>query len=65
MNLHNIKYAVVSGPMESLEIYTKADKRFIPGYHKMHYTPLNKKLYKYLTCIAFLLPGSSENIHEL
>src|SRR5688572_8820020 len=32
MNQHNIKYAVVSGPIESLEIYTKADKRFIPGY---------------------------------
>lgn len=32
MNEHNIKYAVVSGPIESLERYTKADKRFIPGY---------------------------------
>lgn len=32
MNQHNIEYAVVSGPIESLEIYTKADKRFIPGY---------------------------------
>jgi predicted TIM-barrel fold metal-dependent hydrolase len=32
MNQHNIKYAVVSGPIESVEIYTKADKRFIPGY---------------------------------
>jgi hypothetical protein len=32
MDQHNIKYAVVSGPIESLEIYTKADKRFIPGY---------------------------------
>ena len=32
MNQHNIKYAVVSGPIESLEIYSKADKRFIPGY---------------------------------
>lgn len=32
MNVHNIKYAVVSGPIESLELYTKADKRFIPGY---------------------------------
>ena len=32
MNQHNIKYAVVSGPIESLEIYTRADKRFIPGY---------------------------------
>lgn len=32
MNEHKIAYAVVSGPIESLEIYTKADKRFIPGY---------------------------------
>ena len=35
MNQHNIKFAVVSGPMESLEIYTKADKRFIPGYQDL------------------------------
>lgn len=32
MNQHNIRYAVVCGPIESLERYTKADKRFIPGY---------------------------------
>ena len=32
MNKHNIKYAVISGTIESLEKYTKADKRFIPGY---------------------------------
>jgi hypothetical protein len=32
MNEHNIEYAVVCGSIESLEIYTKADKRFIPGY---------------------------------
>ena len=32
MNQHNIEFAVVSGSIESLEIYTKADKRFIPGY---------------------------------
>ena len=32
MNQHTIRYAVVSGPIESLEVYTKADKRFIPGY---------------------------------
>jgi hypothetical protein len=31
-NQHTIRYAVVSGPIESLEVYTKADKRFIPGY---------------------------------
>ncbi len=32
MNEHNIEYAVVCGSIESLELYTKADKRFIPGY---------------------------------
>jgi uncharacterized protein len=32
MNDHRIEYAVVCGSMESLERYTKADKRFIPGY---------------------------------
>lgn len=32
MNQHTIEYAVVCGSIESLERYTKADKRFIPGY---------------------------------
>jgi predicted TIM-barrel fold metal-dependent hydrolase len=32
MDKLNIRYAVISGSIESLEIYTKADKRFIPGY---------------------------------
>ena len=32
MNEHKIEYAVVCGSIESLEIYTKADKRFIAGY---------------------------------
>jgi len=32
MNKHKIEYAVVSGSLESLEAYTKADPRFIPGY---------------------------------
>jgi len=32
MNKNNIQYAVVCGSLESLEKYTKADKRFIPGY---------------------------------
>lgn len=32
MNKNNIQHAVVCGSMESLERYTKADKRFIPGY---------------------------------
>jgi uncharacterized protein len=32
MNQHNIEYAVICGSLESLEVYTKADKRFIPAY---------------------------------
>ena len=32
MNEHHIKYAVICGTIESIEKYTKADKRFIPGY---------------------------------
>lgn len=32
MDKHNIKYAVISGTIGSVEKYTKADKRFIPGY---------------------------------
>ncbi|CAN5433707.1 hypothetical protein BH10BAC3_BH10BAC3_41080 [soil metagenome] len=32
MDEHNIAYAVICGTMESVEKYTKADKRFIPGY---------------------------------
>ncbi|GAA4937795.1 hypothetical protein GCM10023314_07980 [Algibacter agarivorans] len=32
MNEHDIEYAVVCGSIESLELYTKTDKRFIPGY---------------------------------
>ncbi|NIT56558.1 MAG: hypothetical protein GWN00_10100 [Aliifodinibius sp.] len=32
LDKHNIEYAVVSGPLNSLEIWTNADPRFIPGY---------------------------------
>lgn len=32
MNRHKIEYAVICGTLESIERYTKADKRFIPGY---------------------------------
>jgi hypothetical protein len=32
MDQHNISYAVICGTLESLEKYTKADSRFIPGY---------------------------------
>ena len=32
MNQHKIEYAVICGSMESIDKYTKEDKRFIPGY---------------------------------
>ncbi len=32
MDKNHIEYAVLCGTMESIERYTKADKRFIPGY---------------------------------
>ena len=32
MDKHNIRYAVLCGTMASVERYTKADQRFIPGY---------------------------------
>ena len=32
INEHNIEYAVVCGSLESIELYTKTDKRFIPAY---------------------------------
>ena len=32
MNLHKIEYAVICGTLESIERYSNADKRFIPGY---------------------------------
>lgn len=32
MNQHKIEYAVICGTIESIDRYTKADKRFIPGY---------------------------------
>jgi uncharacterized protein len=35
MNIHNIKYAVVCGTIESLSEYTRSDKRFIPGYQDL------------------------------
>lgn len=33
MDQHNIQHAAVSGSMASLEQWTNADPRFIPGYH--------------------------------
>lgn len=35
MNKHDIRYAVICGSMESLECYTRADNRFIPGYQDL------------------------------
>jgi uncharacterized protein len=35
MDKNNIKYAVICGTIESIERYTKADKRFIPGYQTL------------------------------
>ena len=32
MDLHKIEYAVICGTLESIERYSNADKRFIPGY---------------------------------
>jgi len=32
MNRHKIEYGVICGTLESIERYTKADKRFIPAY---------------------------------
>ncbi len=32
MNRHKIEFAVICGTIESIELYTKADKRFIPAY---------------------------------
>jgi predicted TIM-barrel fold metal-dependent hydrolase len=32
MNRHKIEYAVICGTIESIDRYTKADKRFIPAY---------------------------------
>ena len=32
MDKHKIEYAVICGSIESIERYTSADKRFIPGY---------------------------------
>src|SRR5688572_31582030 len=46
MNQHNIKHAVVSGPIESLEIYTRADKRFIPGYQDSEDTLIHIKQFE-------------------
>ncbi len=34
LDKHQIEYAVVSGSIESLELWTNADPRFIPGYQE-------------------------------
>lgn len=46
MNQYNIEFAVVSGSIESLEIYTKADKRFIPGYQDSEETLIPLKQFE-------------------
>jgi uncharacterized protein len=44
MDEHRIEYAVICGTIESIERYTKADKRFIPGYQDYQDTliPINQ-----------------------
>ena len=48
MNQYNIEFAVVCGSIESLEIYTKADKRFIPGYQDSEETLIPVKQFEEL-----------------
>ena len=46
MDKHNIKYAVICGTIESIESYTKADKRFIPGYQDSQETLIPVKQFE-------------------
>src|SRR5688500_16747862 len=41
MDKHKIKWAVLSGTLETLEKYTKADSRFIPAYQDYQDTLIN------------------------
>jgi hypothetical protein len=54
MNQHTIRYAVVSGPIESLEVYTKADKRFIPGYQDREDTLMPLKQFEEYVTISLI-----------
>ena len=46
MNQHKIEYAVICGTIESIDRYTKADKRFIPGYQDYEETLIPVKQFK-------------------
>ena len=46
MDDHKIKYAVICGTIESVERYTAADKRFIPGYQDFEDTLMPLKQFE-------------------
>ncbi len=46
MDKHNIKYAVLCGKLETLQKYTKADSRFIPGYQDYEDTLIGIKRFE-------------------
>ena len=46
MNQHKIEYAVICGTIESIDRYTKADKRFIPGYQDYEETLIPVKQFE-------------------
>jgi len=46
MDYHKIKYAVICGTVESVERYTAADKRFIPGYQDFEDTLMPLKQFE-------------------
>ena len=46
MDKHNIRYAVLCGTLETLEIYSTADNRFIPAYQDYQDTLIDIKLFE-------------------
>jgi predicted TIM-barrel fold metal-dependent hydrolase len=46
MNQHKIEYAVICGTLESIERYSNADKRFIPGYQDYEETLIPVKQFE-------------------
>ena len=46
MDKNKIEYAVISGTIEGIERYTKADKRFIPGYQDLQDTLIPVKQFE-------------------
>ena len=46
MNRHKIEFAVICGTIESIERYTKADKRFIPAYQDYEETLIPVKQFE-------------------